>query len=91
MENASKWLDATPADESAGVVERLLKHHFGSDAVKRSAGGSHQFRIKHPALADLPGFGLGGYLSIPISGGQRVKGYYLRRIAQAIKRTEEAE
>jgi hypothetical protein len=42
-------------------------------------------------LASLPGFGIGGYLSIPVSGGNCVKGYYLKRIAQAIRRLEEAE
>ena len=85
-----KWLNATPSDESADVVERALVTYFGSESVKKTSG-SHQFRIKHPALADLPGFGIGGYLSIPVTGGKRVKGYYLKRIAQAVRRMEEAE
>jgi len=82
------WLNSTPADAPADEVERVLVAFFGRDSVKK-ASGSHQYRIKHPALADLPGFGIGGYLSIPISGGKRVKGYYLKRIAQAIQHLEE--
>lgn len=85
-----RWLNTTPSEESADVVERVLVAHFGSESVKKTSG-SHQYRIKHPALADLPGFGVGGYLSIPVTGGKRVKGYYLKRIAQAIQTLEGAE
>ena len=85
-----RWLNATPADEPAHVVEQLLVAYFGRESVKKNAS-SHQYRIKHSALADLPGFGIGGYLSIPVTGGKRVKGYYLKRIAQAIRHMEETE
>ena len=90
-ELVNRWFSAAPGYESADVVERVLEHYFGPESVKNNAGGSHQFRVKHRLLEDLPGFGIGGYLSIPISGGKRVKGYYLKRIAQAIKKIEEAE
>lgn len=85
-----KWLMSTPGDEAVDVVKGVLAHHFGEDAIRRKTGDSHQLRIKHPALANMPGFGSFGYLSIPVSKGQKVKGYYLRRIAQAIRRLEEA-
>lgn len=84
-----KWYSNTPGDESADTVERLLVKYFGRSSVSRKRGGSHQLRIKHQGLADLPGFGIGGHLSIPIKGGSRVKKLYLKRIAQAIKRLAE--
>lgn len=83
-----KWLAGTP-DEAEEVVRGVLVRAFGQDAIRKGTGDSHQLRVKHPALGDLPGFEPFGYLSVPVSKGQRVKGYYLRRIAQAIKRLEE--
>jgi len=77
------WLRSN-SDDSAKRVEAVLVRHFGRAAVRYNAN-SHQFRVKYPALDGLPGFGIGGYLSVPVDHGQRVKNYYLRRIAQAIK------
>jgi len=84
-----KWLTSPPDYEAVEVVRGMLVRVFGEDAVCRNTGDSHQLRIKHPGLANMPGFGPFGHLSIPVDKGQRVKGYYLRRIAQAIKRLEE--
>lgn len=86
-----KWLNDTPAFEAVEVVESLLLRYFGEDAQCKKTGDSHQLRIKHPLLANLPGYGQYGHLSIPVKNGQWVKGYYLRRIAQGIKRLQEAE
>lgn len=86
-----KWLSATPADESVDTVKVVLTRVFGNDAICKGTGDSHQLRIKHPALKEMPGFGPFGHLSIPVSKGQRVKGYYLKRIAQAAKRIEESD
>ena len=85
-----KWLTSTPGDEAVGVVRRVLVHKFGKDALCPNTGDSHQLRIKDPALADMPGFQPYGHLSIPVYRGQRVRGRYLRLIAQAIERLEEA-
>jgi len=85
-----KWLTRTPDYEAVDVVRGVLVRHFGEDAICRGAGGSHQLRLKHPALANMPGFGPYGDLRIPVKKGQRVKGYYLKHIAQGINRLEEA-
>lgn len=84
-----KWLSRTPAHESIDVVRGLLIRAFGEDSLCKGTGDSHQLRVKHPSLANLPGFGPFGHLSIPVEKGQRVKGYHLRRIAQAIRRLED--
>jgi hypothetical protein len=84
-----KWLTQTPNYEAVDVVSGLLVRAFGEDAICRGTGDSHQLRVKHPALANMSGFGPFGHLSVPVDKGQRVKGYYLKRIAQAIKRLEE--
>lgn len=82
-----RWL-RSKSDEAKDVVMALLVRYFGSSAVKYHAG-SHQLRIKCPDLDGQPGFGIGGYLSIPVDHGQRVKNYYLKRIARAIDRLKE--
>ena len=84
-----KWLSDTPAYESVRVVRGVLVRAFGEDAICKRSGDSHQFRVKHHVLAGLPGFGPFGYVSIPVANGQRVKGYYLRQIAIAIRHLEE--
>lgn len=92
MSNAKlidKWLTATPSDAPVGVVRNVLVDALGSDAICQNTGDSHQLRVKHSALAGMPGFGPYGHLSVPVKNGQTVKGYYLRRIAQAIRRLEE--
>ena len=85
-----KWLRNTPDYEAVEVVRGVLARAFGKDAIRKKTGDSHQIRVKRPALAGLPGFGIFGHLSVPVENGQRVKGYYLKRIAQAINRLEEA-
>jgi len=84
-----RWLNRTPSREPVRVVRGVLIRRFGEDALCKGTGDSHQLRVKHSGLARMPGFGLFGLLSIPIHKGQWVKGYYLKRIAQAIERLEE--
>lgn len=83
-----KWLSNPPANESSDVVESVLVHYFGVECLKSKAGSSHQYRIKDLRLADLTQFAPFGYLSVPISGGQKVKKVYLKQIAQAVKYIE---
>lgn len=85
-----KWLAETPSDESVDIVKTVVVRIFGANSICKGTGGSHQLRIKHPMLREMPGFGPFGHLSIPVSKGQRVKGYYLKRIAQAAKHIEES-
>ena len=85
-----KWLRNTPSDEAVEVVKSVLIRHFGKDAIRRKTGHSHELRLKHHALAGMLGFTQYGDLRIPVKSGQRIKGYYLKRIAQGIKRLEEA-
>lgn len=83
-----KWLSNTPPDDSVETVERILIKFFGAVRTKRS-GGSHQYRVKHPLLEGLPGFGVGGHLSIPVKNGKKVKGYYydvLHRLSSGSKK-----
>ncbi|HPP75731.1 MAG TPA: hypothetical protein PLU88_11470 [Armatimonadota bacterium] len=78
-----KWLVNTPVDEPVNKVKTILRRVFGEDAICKKTGDSHQLRVKHPLLKDVPGFDPYGYLSIPVHKGQRVKGIYLKRIAHA--------
>ena len=47
-------------------------------------------RVSHPALFQHPHF-VGGTLSVPVTGGQSVKPFYLKRIVEAIEIVQEAE
>ena len=71
------------------TVEAILRHYFAS-GFSVAEGGSHQLRVSHPALFQNPHF-IGGTLSVPVSGGQSVKPFYLKRIVEAIEIVQEAE
>ncbi len=71
------------------TVEAILRHYFAS-GFSMAEGGSHQLRVSHPALFQHPHF-IGGTLSVPVTGGQSVKPFYLKRIVEAIEIVQEAE
>jgi len=52
--------------------------------------GSH-IVIQDERLIGVHGYGPNGDFDILVKGGQRVKGYYLKKLAQTIKLLEEIE
>ncbi len=82
-----KWQRAT--DENIDTVEAVLGY-YGFTCVSNK-GGSHK-TFYHPKLVEaytqdpiaLEDFGPEGLLTIPISGGKRVKGIYLRNMLKAL-------
>ncbi len=77
-----QWRQQPTPSARVAQVEHLLEHFFG-DGFKLAQGGSHLLRVSHEALKSHPHFG-GGKLSIPVSHGQTVKPFYLKRIVLAI-------
>ena len=77
-----EWRANPPIDVRSGEVAAMLEHFFGS-ADNTDSGGSHDFKVSHAALFGHP-LMPGGQLCIPVSGGQRVKGRYIRRLVIAI-------
>jgi hypothetical protein len=82
------WAKKPNPEADVESVEAILRHYF-KDAFTKAEGGSHQLRVSHPTLYGHPHF-VGGTLSVPVRGGQGVKGFYLKRIAEAISILEEA-
>ena len=75
----TKW-KANPAlvekEEVFSVLER-----FGFTIESKS--GSHTV-ISHEKLIGHPNFGLKGEFCIPVKHGRKVKGFYLKRVLEAI-------
>ncbi len=65
-------------------IESVLEHYFPGMWSFGSKTGSHVYKITHPKLKGVPGYGVDGDFSIPTTGGQRIKHWYLKKLIQAI-------
>lgn len=83
----SKWLSATPTDVPVDEVLSILKRFFDG---KYEQKGSH-IVVTDKRLIGIPGYGPLGDFCVPVKGGQRVKGVYLKRLAETIDILEELE
>ena len=83
-----KWEKNPPTDTPKDSVISLLDRFFNGQYEFKS--GSH-IVVRDDRLKDLPDYGPDGSFDIPIKGGQRVKGYYLNRLARTIRLLEEME
>jgi hypothetical protein len=83
-----KWLENTPTDAPKEEVVAVLDRCFSGQW--RFVRGSH-IVVQDDRLASHPDYGPEGDFDIPVKGGQKVKGVYLRRLAQTIQLLEEIE
>lgn len=72
-------------------LESVLNHYFPGCWSKSGKGGSHIFKISHPVIAQMADSNLYGDLTIPVSGGQKVKPIYLKKLLKAIDLLKEQE
>lgn len=79
----TKWRDNPPTDAPVDEVEAVINYFFSGSRVK-GRPGSHNLIIRDDRLKDKGEFGPLGRLEIPVKGGQKVKGIYLQKLAQAI-------
>jgi hypothetical protein len=77
----TKWAYNTPREETKEKVISVLDRFFVG--LYECKTGSH-IRVYHPDLKGQPGFGPAGEFTVVISGGQRVKGLYVKRLAEVI-------
>jgi len=77
-----KWLNSPPKDAHVEEVKAILKRYF--QGKFRFKSGSH-IVVRDDRLAPYSGFDPFGEFAIPVKGGQRVKGYYLQRLARAVQ------
>ena len=88
-----KW--RVSKDEDFVAVEAVLKYYgfepaFGSGSSHRTYHHSDLKRAYDANPVTLKKFGPEGQLTIPVSGGRRVIGRYLKNILEAIELVEAA-
>ena len=81
------WLKNAPTEAPVEQVRSALKRYFPNQYDEKA--GSH-IVVWDERLKGHEGFGPGGDFSIPVKGGQKVKGFYLERLAKAIQIIEES-
>lgn len=83
-----KWLNDPPVEVPKEGVLAMIKRFFPGQYEQGS--GSH-IVIRDDRLIDIPNYGPAGDFDVVIKGGQKVKGFYLRKLAQTIKLLEDIE
>lgn len=76
-----KWLNNPPKEVPKEKVLAILDRFFHGQYEKK--GGSH-IPVQDHRLIGFPEYGPNGDFSIIIKGGQKVKGYYLQKLAETI-------
>jgi hypothetical protein len=87
----NRWLHNTPTDAPIDTVVAFIKRHFGNNW--RWENSSHIVVEDARLIGDIL-TGPAGDFSVPVKGGQKVKGIYLKRLAtlaNSLKDIEEGE
>ena len=82
----AKWKSHPKFVEKEEVFSVLERFGFRVE----SKSGSHNI-ISHESLIGHPNFGLRGEFCIPVKHGRKVKGFYLKRVLEAIEIVQEEE
>jgi len=82
----AKWLNNTPTDVPINEVKAILKRFF-PEQFKQN--GTSHIVVQDDLLIGKPGYGPLGDFSIPIKGGKRVKGRYLKNLVNTIELLKE--
>lgn len=71
-------------------LEPILNHFFPNSWSFGDKRGSHNYIIWHEKFKEYPEkYGSEGLLTIPTSGGKKIKFFYLRMLCEAIKLIKE--
>jgi len=82
-----RWLNNTPTDEPIERVIAILNRFFPDQYEHKR--GSH-IVVRDERLIGIQGYGPDGDFDIPVKGGKRVKGWYLKKLAYTIEFLREA-
>ena len=77
-----QWKLHTPKDEVKDTVIAVIEYYFSG---KYNQSGTSHIMIKDKRLQEHGVTDIAGVLTIPISGGQKVKGVYLKKLVKAIE------
>jgi hypothetical protein len=76
------WKYRTPKEEVRDTVIAIIDYYFSG---KYTQSSSSHIMIKDKRLQEHGVTDIVGVLTVPISGGQKVKGFYLKRLVRAIE------
>ncbi|MCX8055825.1 MAG: hypothetical protein N3A67_09210 [Ignavibacteria bacterium] len=66
-------------------IEPVLNKYFPNMWTYGSSRGSHIYKVSHPKLIGFLDYGPNGEFTIPTTGGQRIKHWYLKKLLKAIE------
>ncbi|MCX8057526.1 MAG: hypothetical protein N3F03_07960 [Ignavibacteria bacterium] len=72
-------------------LETILNHFFKDQWTFGETSGSHNYRIYHPYFQNFPEYGPEGFMTIPVSKGQFIKHFYMKRLCKVIEIIRELE
>ena len=73
-------------------LHSVLNFFFGNQWSYGEKGtGSHNFKISHEKFKGHSDYGPDGNMTIPVTGGQRVKHWYLKNLLKAIEIIQEGD
>ena len=81
-----KWSENIPTDARVQEVETLLNHYF--NGLWNQQKTSH-IVVRCEELKTLQDYQPYGEISVPVKGGQKVKGRYIKELIKAIGILEE--
>ena len=84
----NKWRENRPKEVRIREVKTVLNAYFPGCWEQKS--GSH-IVVRHESLKNIPDFGPQGEFTVPVKGGQQVKGFYLKTISLAVDIIAEQE
>lgn len=71
-------------------LESILNYFFPNSWSFGETRGSHNYRIWHEKFKEYPDkYSSEGLLTIPTSGGKKIKFFYLRKLCETIKLIKE--
>ena len=83
-----KWSENIPKEVRIQEVKTLLNTYFED---QWDHDGTSHIVVRCEKLKTLPDYKPFGEISVPVKGGQKVKGYYIRTLIKAINDLREGE
>jgi len=83
-----RWSENLPKEARIQEVKTLLNTYFEG---QWDHDGTSHIVVRCEKLKALPDYQPFGEISVPVKGGQKVKGYYIRSLIKAIKDLQESE
>jgi len=80
------WADTIPKEARVQDVKTFLNTYF--KGMWDQKGSSHMV-VRCEALKTFPDYQPYGEISVPVKGGQKVKGFYIKQLVKAVQLLQE--